>query len=121
MDVGTIRLNETNIFLAKDCYRTTKSWEKIRGLLGRPRLNPSSAILFDGSDCIHTSFMQYSVDILYLDKDLKIVKTVNSMKPWRLSFCLDAFSILVLSGGAIRKQRLTSNPQLTWSFRQNLW
>ena len=121
LDIGTIEIKDSNILLAENCYRPTKTWEKIRGLIGRPKLDRSSALLLDASDCIHTLFMQYSIDILYLDKDLRVIKTTSSMKPWRIAFCFEAFAILVLSGGAIQKKHLTTNHQLTWAFRQKVW
>tara|TARA_B100000579_G_C22812420_1_gene845975 strand:+ start:686 stop:1141 length:456 start_codon:yes stop_codon:yes gene_type:complete len=121
LDIGTIEIKDTNILLAENCYRPTKTWEKIRGLIGRPKLDASSAILLDESDCIHTFFMKYSVDILYLDREFKVIRTIRSMKPWRIAFCLEAFAILVLTSGSIHKKHLTISHQLTWTFKQKIW
>jgi len=46
--------------------------------------------------------MRFSIDLVYLDRKNRIRKLVNEVRPWRLSACLRAHSVLELPSGTIR-------------------
>jgi uncharacterized membrane protein (UPF0127 family) len=54
---------------------------------------------------VHTFFMQFPIDLVYLDRDNRIRKLRAGVAPWRLSACLSAHSILELPAGTIRDSR----------------
>lgn len=52
---------------------------------------------------IHTFFMRFSIDVLFLDRGLKVVRVLEDLKPWRLSpWVFSAHSVLELAGGSLR-------------------
>jgi uncharacterized membrane protein (UPF0127 family) len=52
---------------------------------------------------IHTFFMRFSIDVLFLDRQLKVLRVIEDLKPWRLSpWVLRAHSVLELPGGSLR-------------------
>lgn len=52
---------------------------------------------------IHTFFMRFPIDVLFLDEALKVVRVMEGLKPWRLSpWVLRAHSILELAGGSLK-------------------
>jgi hypothetical protein len=53
-------------------------------------------------EAIHTFFMQFPLDLIYLDRKLRVKKVKANVPPWRFSACLSAHSIIELPCGAIR-------------------
>ena len=52
---------------------------------------------------IHTFFMKFPIDVLFLDGGLQVRRVIEDMKPWRLSpWVRDAHSILELKSGTLR-------------------
>lgn len=82
-----------------------------RGLLGRASMDPDEGlwiVLGEGLSMIpcptiHTFFMKFTIDVLFLDKALKVVRIIENMKPWRLSpWVVSAHSVLELAGGVLK-------------------
>ena len=52
---------------------------------------------------IHTFFMKFPIDVLFLKRDLQVARVIENLKPWRLSpWVFSAHSVLELKGGALR-------------------
>ena len=52
---------------------------------------------------IHTFFMRFDIDVIFLDKERKVLKVIEKMKPWRLSpWVLSARSVLELGAGSLQ-------------------
>jgi uncharacterized membrane protein (UPF0127 family) len=58
-------------------------WTSFKGLMGSPPLPPGEALLITPSSSIHTHFMRFSIDVLYVNKDDVIVGIDRDLKPWR--------------------------------------
>ena len=74
-----------------------------RGLLGRMSLEPGGGLWIVPCESVHTFFMQFPIDLVYIDRNNRIRKVRESVPPWRLSVCLSAHSILELPAGTIRR------------------
>jgi|HubBroStandDraft_5_1064220.scaffolds.fasta_scaffold343648_1 uncharacterized membrane protein (UPF0127 family) len=72
-----------------------------KGLLGRKGLAPGEGLWIVPCESVHTFFMQFPIDLVYLDRKNRIRKLRSSVGPWRLSVCLSAHSILELPAGTI--------------------
>lgn len=72
-----------------------------KGLLGRKGLAAGEGLWIVPCESVHTFFMQFPIDLVYLDRDYRIKKVRNAVKPWRISACFFAHSILELPAGAI--------------------
>jgi uncharacterized membrane protein (UPF0127 family) len=79
-----------------------------RGLLGRDGLEPGHGMLFVAGRLtpfmwMHMFFMRFAIDIVFLDRDGRVVKIDHELKPWRLSsFVIGARSALELAAGAAK-------------------
>lgn len=74
-----------------------------QGLLGRDGLAEGEALWIVPCPMIHTFFMRFAIDVLFLDRDLKVVRVIENLKPWRLSpWVWAAHSVLELAGGALK-------------------
>lgn len=58
--------------------------ERARGLIGRPAPAPGRGLLIPRCNAIHTLFMRYPIDATFLDRKGRVVKSVRSLRPWRL-------------------------------------
>ncbi len=69
-------------------------WLRLRGLLARPPLNTRQAMWIAPCNSVHSFFMTYSIGVVFIDASGIVVKIVNCLRPWRMSFCLRASSVL---------------------------
>lgn len=73
-----------------------------RGLLGCDGLEPGEGLWIAPCESVHTFFMRFSIDLVYLDRKGCVRKLRCAVGPWRLSACLTAYSVLELPAGTIR-------------------
>jgi uncharacterized membrane protein (UPF0127 family) len=57
---------------------------RVKGLLGRDALEDGHGLLFKGCSSLHTFFMTFPIDIIFLDKAGKVLKTAADVKPFKL-------------------------------------
>ena len=62
---------------------------KSRGLLGRDRLDAHAGMLFEAARlepfmCMHTLFMRFAIDVVFVDANGKVVDILHGLKPWRM-------------------------------------
>jgi uncharacterized membrane protein (UPF0127 family) len=73
------------------------------GLLGRKRLEPGEGLWISPCESVHTFFMKFPIDLVYMDKSRKVRKVRHAVPAWRLSMCLSAHSILELPAGTAKQ------------------
>jgi uncharacterized membrane protein (UPF0127 family) len=76
-----------------------------KGLLGRAELASGEGLWIVPCESVHTFFMRFPIDLVYLDRKNKIRKLRSEVGPWRISACLSAHSVLELQAGTIRTTR----------------
>jgi uncharacterized membrane protein (UPF0127 family) len=76
-----------------------------KGLLGHTGLAPEEGLWIIPCESVHTFFMKFPIDLIYVDRNLKVKKVRSNVPAWRLSACLTAHSILELSPGAILRSQ----------------
>jgi uncharacterized protein len=79
--------------------------KRTKGLLGRERLGPGEGLWIVPCESVHTFFMRFAIDLVYLDRKNKVRKVRSAVGPWRLSACLSAHSVLELPAGTIRNSK----------------
>lgn len=72
---------------------------RMRGLLGRRALPSGEGLLLRPAASIHTAFMRFPIDVVFLDGDLRVLKLVPRLKPWRTAAALSAKAVLELAAG----------------------
>jgi uncharacterized membrane protein (UPF0127 family) len=73
------------------------------GLLKHERLEPGEGLWIVPCESVHTFFMKFPIDLVYVDKRHKVRKVRNRMLAWRLSACLSAHSIVELPAGTVEE------------------
>lgn len=91
---------------------------RLRGLMGRKQLPELTGLLLVPCDSVHMCFMRFSIDVVYLDKELTILKIVRNLKPWiGLSMCRGAWAALELNAGEADRLGLEIDRQLVLEMR----
>ena len=77
-------LNRRNgAVLAEQIERAVTWRARLRGLLGRSGLAGGSALVIEPCTSIHTLFMKFSIDALFLSTDGRVIRAISGLRPWR--------------------------------------
>ena len=77
-------------------------WQRMKGLLGRDRLDPGESLWIKPCKSIHTIGMRFPIDVLFLDKRNVVVAAREKLPPNRITrLYLRAVSVLELPGGTL--------------------
>ena len=82
------------------------------GLLKHTGLAPGEGLWIKPCESVHTFFMKFAIDLVYIDKKQKVRKARKAVPPWRLSACLSAHSILELPAGTIERTGTQAGDEL---------
>jgi len=72
------------VAIAQKGQLATSTWQRMKGLLGRSGLSANEALVLRPCSSIHTFFMRFTIDVLFLNKSMKIVNLIQSIPPNRL-------------------------------------
>jgi uncharacterized membrane protein (UPF0127 family) len=94
--------------------------KRSKGLLGRQGLAPGEGLWIVPCESVHTFFMRFPIDLVYLDRKNVVKKVRSEVGAWRLSACLSAHSILELPAGTIRNTQSQPGDTLEFSSSSKL-
>lgn len=83
-----------------------------RGLLGRDSLAPSSALVIAPCSAVHTFFMRFAIDVLFIDRRGRVLKIVRNLKPWRIAGALRAYGVIEMAAGSVPGDALAPGDDL---------
>jgi hypothetical protein len=72
-----------------------------RGLLGRDKLDPGASLIIAPCGAIHTFFMRFAIDVVFVARDGRVLKTYSALGRRRIAFSAGAFAVIELPVGAI--------------------
>ena len=78
--------------------------DRRKGLLGRDVFETSSALIIAPCFSIHTMFMRFDIDAVFVDDDGRAVKVVQGMGPWRIAVQPFAHAVVELPAGSLRER-----------------
>jgi uncharacterized membrane protein (UPF0127 family) len=90
--------------------------ERFQGLMLRKDLPEGHGLLIPDCSSVHTCFMRFPIDLVYLCADNRVVKIVPYLKPWRLSACHRARSVLEIPAGWAKQEGLKEGDVLLFDF-----
>ena len=105
--------NQTRNALLGDAVEIADTSGKRRvGLLRHERLEPGTGLWIVPCESVHTFFMKFPIDLVYVDKKHKVKKVRHAVPPWRLSACFTAHSVLELPAGTVEKTGTVAGDEL---------
>ena len=81
------------------CEVADNPWKRLRGLMGRRELESGAALLLRPAGSVHTCFMRFPIDVLFLDSDMTVVGVAAGLRPWRAAGRRGARIVLELAAG----------------------
>lgn len=87
-------------------------WRRMVGLLGRASLPLGGGMRFEPASSLHMLFMRFAIDVVYVDREERVVKLVSDLKPWRFTAARGARSAYELPAGTIARVGVEVGDQL---------
>ena len=97
------------------CALATTAITRITGLLGRAELPEREGILLQPASSIHTAFMRFAIDVVFLDRELNVVGVESDVPPWRAAGRRGAKAVLELAAGEARRRGVAPGERLVLS------
>jgi uncharacterized membrane protein (UPF0127 family) len=83
-----------------------------QGLLGRDGLPDGTALIIAPSNAVHTFFMRFSIDLLFVRRDGLVINVRSAVRPWRMAVSLRAFAVIELPAGSLAQSNTTAGDHL---------
>lgn len=71
--------------LAEQAIMADTFLKRAKGLLGRRRLENSGALILRPCNSVHTFFMRFNIDVLFVDRNNSVIEAVSGLKPFRIT------------------------------------
>lgn len=96
--------SDGNSILADEIRPAKTFFSRLKGLMFRKKLKEGEALLLEPCNMVHTFFMRFPLDIVFLDRGMKVVYIIENMEPWKCSPMVKGCrSIIELPSGAVCK------------------
>jgi uncharacterized membrane protein (UPF0127 family) len=97
------------------CHLADKPHTRLRGIMGWKSMRRGEGMLIRPTFSIHTMFVRFPIDVVFLDKEMTIVSIAHELKPWRFAGARKAKSVLELAAGECRRIGLERCDRLGWA------
>jgi uncharacterized protein len=102
-----------------DLMLATDSATRRKGLLGREGLSEESGLIIAPSNAVHTFFMRFSIDIVFLSREGEVLSIWPSVGPRRIAASWRGFAVLELPAGRAGRCGLTTGELLSLELTQD--
>jgi uncharacterized protein len=86
---------------------------RLKGLLGRTGLERDEGLLLKPAPAIHTFFMRFPIDAVFVERDMRVVGVEPGLRPWRWAGRRRARAVLELSAGESERRGVRVGERLT--------
>jgi uncharacterized membrane protein (UPF0127 family) len=101
-DPGWTLVNaKTGAAIATSIETAFDSKTRNKGLLGRDGLPSGSALILAPCSSIHTFFMRFAIDVLFVDRRGVVLRSASNLGPWRIALSLRAFAVIEMPAGTL--------------------
>ena len=115
-----LRREDDERVICEYCVLADTLPRRLRGLLGRRELIPGEGIVLRPGWSVHTAFMRYPIDVVFVDADQVVLRTVAGLRPWRTALCRGAHDVVELANGECARRGLQAGDRVTWAARPEL-
>ena len=98
--------NDEGTVVCEHCLLAETMFARLRGLLGRSGLSSGEGMLLRPAASIHTAFMRFPIDAVFLDRESRVLKVAAELAPWRAAACRGSRTVLELPGRRSRQAGL---------------
>jgi uncharacterized protein len=104
---------EDGAVVCERCRVADTPSSRMRGLLGRRSLDGGEGLLLRPASSIHTWFMRFPIDAVFLAEDGTVVRIAEDLGPWRAAGRRGARAVLELASGECGRRGIRTGDRLT--------
>lgn len=91
----------------------TNFWTRGKGLIGSPPLGEGEGLLIQPCNSVHCFFMSFPIDVLYVDKEFRVVDMDHTMRPWQMGkIRWKSHAVIELPAGTLQRTGTAVGDQL---------
>ena len=98
--------------VCRECRVADSFTARLRGLMLASTLASGHGVLFPRTRSIHTHFMRFPIDAVFLDSENQVVSVVHRLAPWRGAASRRARAVLELAAGECERLGVTQGTRL---------
>ena len=103
MRLSRVMADGSDFLLLRNIKTADSFFRKLFGLVFSAQLKESEGLLIDNCSSIHTFWMRYPIDVLFLDSDNRVIRFFEDLKPFRVTpFIRGAVKTVELKSGSVR-------------------
>jgi uncharacterized protein len=111
--MGAVLLRQDGSPVCERCLLAETPLTRLKGLLGRRGLEQGEGLLLRPAASIHTLFMRFTIDAVWVDRDLNVLKVSHDVAPWRTAACKGAKGVVEMAAGEAKRVGLSAGDKLT--------
>jgi uncharacterized protein len=116
MQYLTVTIPEKAVTIGSQIGLADTFISRLFGLLGKSSLEDGAGLLIRPSSGVHTMWMRFAIDVIALDKNLRVLRTWQRLRPWRLTpVSFKIHSVLELAPGQVQRFNIEPGDQLVLS------
>ena len=97
------------------CSVADSPWHRMRGLLGRRGLESGEGLLLRPTGSVHTFFMRFPIDVVFLSREGEVLKVARALPPWRTAGARRAKAVLELAADEADRREIRVGTRLDLS------
>jgi len=103
--MSKVKIKKGKIEIAQRIDLADSLLKRIIGLMFSKDLGERDGLLITPCNSMHTFFMRYELDIVFLSRNNKVIKVIRNMKPWRMTWVyFKANKVLEMKGGTLSRE-----------------
>lgn len=103
---------DRGIAVCERCEVADRPRHRLRGLIGRRELPAGEGMLLRPSASIHTAFMRFPIDAVFLDAKLCVLEVRHNLRPWRAAGARRARAVLELAANEAERRGVVAGERL---------
>lgn len=106
-------VNQRGEVIASKVRGAFDSASRKQGLLGRDGLDEGEAIIIAPCNAVHTFFMRFAIDVVYVDREGHVVRVKENLRPWRVDGCWRGFAVVEMEPPRTRTREVRLGDKLS--------
>ena len=115
--VNRVTNQRNSAVLGEQISEATGLWGNFKGLMMRKSLPDGHGLIFRPAKGIHTNFMRFPIDLVFFDKEQRVMRVRPRMVPWRLDFT-NAAGVIEMPAGSAAARDVRPGDVLTFERAQ---
>ena len=108
-----MKIIKNHTVLTEKASRAHSPWARLKGLLGRRALLPNEALVLSPCNSIHTFFMHFPIDVIFIDSRGEVLRLYSHLKPNRLTgIHWRAKEVIEVASGTIEQWKIKTGDML---------